>query len=291
MALTLENRTADVLTTAQFIEYVERCIDVADPDSLASCAPAFKALLNNRTLVSDVIAQELRSWRDFQKGNAYVATTLILGRSQRFFLRANIWLPPTKPDAARRDGAIYGLTHDHNFTFMTGGYFGSGYTTEIYEVDPHAVSGIGGERVRLDFLERTNLPVGKVMLYRAMHDVHRQSRPQELSISLNLVVPELAKTRPQLFFDLDRSEITHSEYPEHGRTLALFRLAAHAGNARTSQLLADIAAESPDTRLRAAAYETLCASDPGLACELQPVLGSDGTTHVRSTDERAHQRS
>jgi hypothetical protein len=151
---------------------------------------------------------------------------------------------------------------------MTGGYHGSGYTTEIYEIDAN-LRGTAGDRVNLEFLERTTLPSGKIMVYRPMMDVHRQSRPQELSISINFVVPTHSKTRPQYFFDLERSEISYKAYPEQGRALALLELAKYAGNARTHELLADIAGTSPNAELREAAYRTLCECAPALAQETQ----------------------
>jgi len=287
MALTFDPNVQDVLSLEDFVDYVDRCIEVDDPDSLCECAPALKSLLNNRSLISDVIARELRSWRDFQKGNAYVATTLILARTQRFFIRANMWLPDRPRSRAHADNTIYGLTHDHNFTFMTGGFHGSGYTTEIYELDTHAVRGLSGERVELEFLERTTLPEGKIMLYRAMQDVHRQSRPDELSISINLVVPTHTKTRPQYFFNLDRGEITHTEYPERGRALALFKLAQYAGDKKTHSLLGDIATTSANPRLRAVAYETLCECGPEIAAAVSERVLRDPDRHVRATAKRA----
>ncbi len=286
MALTLDATNQDVLSVEEFVDFVERSVNVQDLDALCACVPAFKALINNRTLIGDLIERELRSWRDFQAGNSYVGTTLILARTPKFFIRANVWLPDTPRSRAHGDSAIYGLTHDHNFTFMTGGYHGAGYTTEIYERDSDK-SALPGERVKLDFLERTTLPAGKIMLYRAMRDVHRQSRPQELSVSINLVVPTHTRTQPQYFFDLERCEVMRSEYPEHGRALALFRLAACAGDARTFQLLADIAVSAQDPQVRARAFESLCDGAPGLAMGVRDRLLADADAHVRTTAERA----
>lgn len=290
MALTLEAANQGAISIDEFVRLVESTIDVNDFDSLCEGAAAFKALMNNRTLISDVIARELRSWRDFQSGNSYVGTTLILARTPAFFIRANVWLPDTPRARARGDSNIYGLTHDHNFTFMTGGYHGAGYTTEIYERDLNE-SALPGERVKLDFLERTMLPPGKIMIYRALQDVHRQSRPDELSVSINLVVPTHTRIQPQYFFDLERSEVLRSEYPEHGHALALFRLAACAGDARTHQLLGDIAVTAQDPHVRARAFESLCDCATEMAIELRERMLADEDMHVRAAAERATQRS
>jgi len=290
VAVTIDVSSNDVLTIEEFVDYVERSTDVRDFDSLCECAPAFKALINNRTLLSSLIARELRSWRDFQRGNSYVGTTLILARTPQFFVRANTWLPDKPRSRAHGDSAVYGLTHDHNFSFMTGGYQGSGYTTEIYELDGKT-QGLPGERVKLEFLERTTLPTGKIMVYRSLRDVHRQSRPEELSVSINLVVPADAKTRPQYFFNLERSEISLTDYPEHGRALALFKLAKHAGNAETNRLLGDIAGACANPRLRARAFEALCECAPETAGALVERALGDPDPLVRATAEQAVQRS
>jgi hypothetical protein len=290
MALTIDAANKDALSIEEFVDFVGRSIDVRDFDSLCSCAPAFKALINNRSLISDLIERELRSWRDFQSGNSYVGTTLILARTPEFFIRANVWLPDTPRSRTHGDSVIYGLTHDHNFTFMTGGYLGSGYTTEIFERDSEE-SALPGQRVKLDFLERTTLPAGKIMVYRALRDVHRQSRPEELSVSINLVVPTHTRTRPQYFFDLERCEVLRSEYPEHGRALALFRLAACAGDTRTFELLGDIATGAADAQVRARAYEALCDCAPEVAADLYGRMSADDNPHVRTAVERAALRS
>ena len=266
MAYTLAAPADEVLTLEQFTEFLEHSIDVDDLDDFCRAAPAFRALLNNRSLISDVVARELRQWRDFQNGNGYVATTLILERRPKFFIRANMWFPDQSGLRGRGYSAVYGLTHDHNFTFMTGGYHGPGYTTEIYETDGRA-RGNPGERVNLDFLERTMLPEGKIMVYRAMQDVHRQSRPDAMSVSINVVVPTQTKKRPQYFYDVDRGEITRTEYIDQGRTLSLFTLAKYAGNAATHGLLTDIALTAANKRLRTAAYDALCECAPHLAAE------------------------
>src|SRR5262249_50680818 len=145
----------------------------------------------------------------------------------------------------------YQIPHDHNFSFLTVGYWGAGYETAIYEYDRSRVSGRAGEPVQLSFLERTTLPRGKVMFYRALTDVHCQEPPEEFSISLNLVLP-LAEPEEQLFFDLDSSTVTeHGSAPGAG-IVALCRLATHLGGGHTIGALEEIAHRHACRRARAA---------------------------------------
>jgi hypothetical protein len=101
---------------------------------------------------------------------------------------------------------------------MTVGFFGPGYETTIYEYDSSKVTGFVGESVDLRFLETTQLPPGKVMLYRPHADVHAQYPPSELSISLNLMVRDATEKRDQFCApDLSRSaRLARQKRPHSG---------------------------------------------------------------------------
>jgi len=251
MALTLDATTRDAISLEEFVDYVERNVDVENFDQLCSIAPMWAALLNNRNLITNVIARELQRWRDFQDGNSYVGTTLILARSRKFFIRANMWVP------VGSDNGTYGVTHDHNFSFLTGGYAGGGYMTEIYRLEDGYASKEPGQRVNLEFQERTTLPRGKIMVYQAAQDVHRQNRPKDFSISINLMVPKEIRVRPQFYYDLDRSTVTGCSFSEEGRALALFKLAQFVADERTKMLLFDITETSSNQHVRAEAKRAL----------------------------------
>ena len=251
MALTLEAATPEVISLDEFVDYVERKVDVEDFEQLCGLAPVWAALLNNRDLITNVVSRELQRWRDFQDGNSYVGTTLILARSRKFFIRANMWVP------VGGDNGTYGVTHDHNFSFLTGGYAGGGYTTEIYRLENGSAPKEPGERVKLQFQERTTLPRGKIMVYQAAQDVHRQNRPQDFSISINLMVPKEIRERPQFYYDLDRSAVTGCSFSEEGRALALFKLAQYVADERTKMLLFDINQTSSNQHVRAEAKRAL----------------------------------
>jgi hypothetical protein len=257
MALTLEVKREDVIGLDEYVDYVEHDVELREAEGIAESAPMFKALLNNRRLITDLIDRELRTWYDFQRGNAYSGETLMLATRPDFYVRANIWAE-REPALAAIEKPVsppYTLLHDHNFTFLTGGYFGPGYATTLYEVDPSRIEGFTGERVDLEFLEHTVLSPGKVMLYRAGRDVHVQEHAPALSISLNLVVPGKHAFGPQYYFDAARGTITGRVENEHGRSIALCELARHVGGSNTVDLLDGLArkAISPAVRRAAAA--------------------------------------
>jgi hypothetical protein len=258
VALTLDAAPTGAIGLEEYLDFVEREVDLDDLDSIAASAPVFAALLENRRLIAAVIDEDLRSWRDYQRGNGYVGQTLLLARRPRFFVRANIWTPPPRSSQTIRKVSPpqYLIPHDHNFSFMTGGYFGSGYATTIYEHEAQRPLA-RGERAELRFLERTTLPRGKIMLYRAGKDVHAQEHPAEFSISINLIVPGEASRRPQHLFDLERGIVTGHIANERGRYLAVCELAKRVGAPTTIALLGDLAEAAPHPHLRAAAAEAM----------------------------------
>ncbi len=294
MALTLEAKSLPTITLDDYVRYIETSVDVDDLDSLAASAPMLGALASNRKLIADLVDTELRNWRDFQAGNVYIGRTLMLARRERFFVRANMWVPPTRrigTTSRYNSASEYSIAHDHNFSFMTVGYLGSGYETEIYQIDPRRFVGDEGERVDLRFLERTRLPEGKIMLYRAAEDVHSQHFPKEFSISINLMVPTESANRPQFFFDLDRGMITSRVFTEEGRGLAICDLAKHVGSATTATLLADIAQTHRSSYMRTAAFEALSVRSTKDAEAIREIVLSDPHPLVRrSATKRAPAR-
>ncbi|MCG6119435.1 MAG: transposase, partial [Blastomonas sp.] len=106
---------------------------------------------------------------------------MMLGAPRRgWFMRANIW--PSAQEAVMRESGeaafVYGLAHDHNFDFLTVGYFGPGYRSDHYEVDPARIIGKAGDAVDLRFVGSSVLHLGRVMHYRARRDVHCQYPPE-----------------------------------------------------------------------------------------------------------------
>ena len=265
MALTISVDTDRVLSLEDYLEFARGRLRVDDDDAVCGSAGELARLANNRGFLAQRLGEELRSGRAFQADNGFTAQSFLLGGGADFYLRANIWMPPEELGLPRDRGNhlfSYQIPHDHNFSFLTVGYSGSGYETTIFEYDRDSVAGWAGEPVELRFLERTTLPRRKVMYYRALRDVHCQEPPEEFSISLNLVIP-LAQPEEQLFFDLRSSTVTgHGSAPGAG-LVTLCRLARHLGGRETLPGLEAIAERHACRRARAAAYDAWAALAPG----------------------------
>lgn len=249
-------------------------LDPNDLDSVCEHAQTFAALLNNGNLLADALNAELAQWRTFQTRNHYSAQTFLLGRAKHFVIRANVWSPPSSADGVLRDWEdkffYYRVPHDHNFSFLTGGYFGSGYRTTIYEYDRHKVVGDPDESVDMQFLETTSLPKGKIMLYRASTDIHSQEHPDEFSISVNLLVIRPNDTVvPQYLFDLDKQSLTGPVQNTAAAQVMLCEAAKHVGNDRTATLLGDLSTTHPNPRFRYCCLGALVALDP--ACKSEAI--------------------
>jgi len=286
MALTLEADTRHTMTLEEYVDYVSREVDVDDEASILASAPALRALANNRRFVGDYLTAQLRSWKNFQPTNGYTAPTLMLARKERFAVRANIWEPPAaSPQLREHQKALYyyDVPHDHNFSFMTVGYLGPGYATLIYERDPDAVVGVIGERVGLRFAERTTLPEGKVMYYRASRDIHSQEHPEAFSLSINLLLGQAApQQKDQYFFDLDAGTV--SGVGSSGGTASRVmpcRLARYVGDHRTAEALEPIALNHPTPRVRVTALESLAALVSDSARQIWRRGEADGHPLVR----------
>ena len=286
MALTLETDTQDTMTLEEYVDYVSREVDLDDEASILASARVLRALANNRRFVGEFLTAELRSWKDFQPTNGYTAQTLMLAQKDRFAVRANIWEPPAaSPELREHQKALYyyEVPHDHNFSFLTVGYLGPGYETLIYERDPDAIVGVSGERVDLRFAERTTLPEGKVMSYRASRDIHSQEHPKAFSLSINLLVGQAcSQQKDQYFFDLGAGTV--SGVGSSGGTASRLmpcRLARYVGDHHTAEALEPIAADHPTPRIRATALESLAALVGDSAREIWRRGEADGHPLVR----------
>lgn len=165
--------------------------DPEDEAALLFAARCLRRLTNNRMFLGDVLIDQLKA-QHHQTGveSSYSPQAIVLSPMRDgVFLRANIW-PSEHDNCFRASGAnsfVYGVPHDHNFSFLTSGYLGPGYHSDYYDYDYEAVAGYQGEKVPLRFIERGQLCQDKLMLYRAHKDIHSQIPPESLSVSLNIM--------------------------------------------------------------------------------------------------------
>lgn len=227
-------------------------------NSLARGALALRRLTNNRTFLGDLLIEQLRErHRETLEASAYGPQCIVLSRLRGgCFLRANIW-PSEDESCFRASGAktfVYGVPHDHNFSFLTAGYFGPGYRSDYYEYDYESVAGYRGEGVPLRFIERSALHEGRLMLYRAHRDIHSQLPPESLSVSLNVMhIDPTQGWMDQYGFDLERGTVTGVLNPTSTETF--LRCAVGLGGGEALDLAEHFARRHPSDRMRLASYE------------------------------------
>lgn len=283
------------ITVEEYLDHVRTHVDHRDLESVAASAAKLKELANNRTFAAEILNRQLAT------GGAnilafYSTQSAVLATSGDLAVRLNLW--PEACDDPRRQKAndqvySYYVAHDHNFSFMTVGYFGPGYGTRLYECDPAKITGYIGEPVDLTFAEETSLPAGKVMLYRAYKDIHVQMPPRSFSMSLNLMVgdPYDGLTQ-QHYYDVERGVI--SDYVESisSKRVSVVESLRFIGNENSKDILEHLSHLHPCVRTRWAAYETLAALEPGRAdahwCAAErdrdPLLKHAATTRLRASN-------
>lgn len=265
MALTLQTGEATPCTLEDCLAALDQSgFDPDDAGSLHHAAHWLARLAANRDFLADLALQDLKAGCHREGGQGYSPQVIMLGAARPgWFLRANIW--PSAQEAVLRDSGeaafVYGLPHDHNFSFMTVGYHGPGYRSDHYEVDPQTLAGVPGERVALRFVETSVLTPGRVMLYRASRDVHCQYAPQALSVSLNLMHSAPGQRwQDQYRYDLEDGTIAGILTRCTADALANLSLALGAGNAR--DLLEHCASAHPLDRIRWSAIQALARAEP-----------------------------
>ena len=266
MAITFYPPEDSPIGLDDYVDAVKTAVDARDIDTVAASAPLLKRLSNNRTFVVERLNEQLKCW----PANAlpfYSVQSSILASDGPVSVRMNIW-PTVDTDPRRRkiQSNVYSYfdTHDHNFTFMTVGYFGPGYATRIYEYDSSKVVGYPGEKVDIRFLEETTLPIGKVMLYRPGCDIHTQLPPSEFSMSLNLMVVDAHREtlRDQYYFDVENSRISAYVESNSSKRVSQVEMMRFIGDDNSIDIMWSLAQRHPCGRTRLTALETIAAMRP-----------------------------
>ena len=238
-------------------------VDPADEDAFATLGPLLAGLGRNQTFLADLAIRELEERFAGQAESAYGAQVLLLRPpGGRFLLRANFW-PSRDHAAVRASGGsafFYDHAHDHNFSFLTVGYLGSGYWSDYYEHDP--ADRLAGDPAGLRFVERSRLDPGKVLLYRKHRDVHAQLPPDDFSVSLNILAHEPAQHwRTQYRFDLAADRV--AEPLTVAPSEALVTLAVHFGGDEGDGLVTEMLRRHPAPRMRRTALTALASAAGG----------------------------
>lgn len=256
-------RVIDVADThshalGECIEMLSGGFDPEDECSLSNAALALRRLANDRNFLGDLLIEQFKqNHREGGHESGYGPQAIVLSPNMgSFFLRANIW--PSEDEACfKASGAktfVYGIPHDHNFSFLAAGYFGPGYLSDYYEYDYESVAGYKGEKAGLRFVERSALTEGKLMLYRAHRDVHAQLPPESLSVSLNIMHVDPAKGwYDQYGFDLENDAVTGILNPTS--TECFLRCAIGIGTEEALDFAEWVGKSHPSERMRLASYE------------------------------------
>lgn len=235
--------------------------DPRDDGGVAHAAKWLRRLGANAGFLGDILLQSLKDRHREEPAQGYGPQAIQLTRPHNgVFLRAAVW-PALSDSIVAASGSasfVYGLPHDHNFSFLTHGYFGPGYWSDYYEYDYEAVAGWTGELAHLRPTGRHRLEPGNVMLYRAHRDVHRQLPADSLSVSLNVMHAEPAMHwLDQYSFDVDTGRI--SARVDSAPSEAFLTVAVALGGEAATDLAEGFAATHPSDRMRLTALDALAA--------------------------------
>ncbi len=232
--------------------------DPACEERTEHAATYLRALTNNRTFLGNMLLDQIKHrHREVGQESGYGPQSIVLSPlAGNVFLRANIW--PAEDDLCfKASGAksfVYGVPHDHNFSFLTSGYLGPGYRSDYYEYDYTDHAGYPGELAKLTFVERTALSENKLMLYRAHRDIHSQLPPESLSVSINVMHVDPAQHwYDQYGFDLEEERIERVLSPNS--TEAFLRIAVATGSEEAQDYAEWVGRHHPSERLRQASFE------------------------------------
>lgn len=254
MACTIKPSIAGSITLDEYIDFCESHPEMKEPDAAIEHAGKLGQLCRNPSFFTNYLNDGLKSLNQFQQRNDFKPPNFVLYYGSYFAIRAIVWLPLS--ELAADELLSYYDGHDHNFDLLTCSYYGSGYRTVIYDYDYGRVTGYVGEHVDLTFLEDTDFPNGKLMYYFASSDVHTQYPPDELSISVNLIIPQPGEPKLQFFFDIEHQIITGYVNALTMRE-PVFKTLETIGDENSIDLLLRIANQHPCFRTRGLAWKTL----------------------------------
>lgn len=238
----------------------EEAFDPRDEEGLAQAAPMLAGLARNRDFLADMAIAELKNRCVGQRRhNPYSAQVMLLRPpSGKYLLRAAFW-PAERDHVVRMSGTapfLYHVPHDHGFDFLTVGYLGPGYASDYYDYDGAAVAGAPGEKVALRFVERSCLSQGRMLLYRANHDVHAQLPAQAMSVSLNILAATPDQDwRRQYRFDVGAGTIAQCMTISSAQML--LELAVGCGSGNALDIAAAFARDHPEDPKRWTAWAAM----------------------------------
>ena len=251
--------TEEVIDLPEFLRIAEG-VDVSCTDGMLSLAEPFTKLGNNRTFLAEYFAEYIKQAVVVNPDGLVLSQSVVLSRNEKFYIRANVWLPEN--DMTEKESLLfaYNQAHDHNFDLLSLAYCGDGYYTDCFEYDYESVEGYVGELVEINPLGRIQHTCGDTLLYVCNKDIHFQRPPVNPSVTLNLIpLANQNGLRDQYFFniaDVDSVTATIYGYPttiiEQRRSL--FEIAKHFADDKIVKIFIGLAEKHPCRRTR---YEAL----------------------------------
>lgn len=247
------------------------------------------ALSANRSFLADFVLSDLReSVRGYQSGNNYTDITINLHFSSNYHLRANVWTPSQSfngsTEVVDRLHA-YGLAHNHNFQFLTVGYFGPGYRTTIAEFDPERITGNPiGQRAHLRNFRDITLHEGAMIYFEAHSDVHVQHPCPELSVSINLMPKQSGvHLTEQYEFDFSSDRITGYVRGQVNHRVEMIKMLGLLGGSAYHEEFLELAQSFPCSRTRLACMKQLASHMA--PSDLKHLVRRDASPMVRQAME------
>jgi len=238
--------------------------DPEDEVSVSHAANWLKRLSNDRTFLGDMLLGTLADGGDaFASPMGAHSITLLPPGAGGICILARIW-PSERNHVYRASTASafgYGTAHDHNFDFLTTGYFGPGTIVDDFEYDYEEVVGWSGEPVALRALGRSRLEPGRLVHYRAHRDIHRENPPAALSVTLSILQLQPAQSWMDHYeFDTDAGCIARVD--GHGPSESLLRIAVALGSEEAVDLAVRFGRHHPSDRMRLEAWHALACAAP-----------------------------
>ncbi len=222
MSFVIQRDLSSSITLDEFCALCDSKGPFMEASDYAPVLDAFRSLANNEDLLVDTLHQELSDLDNFQSSSSYNIQSLLVAKRKNYDIRINFWPSPndfTVQEEFSESYFAYNFPHDHNFHFLTVGYYGSGYSTDIYTYDHDKVNPVKGEQVSADYVGRFTLSKGSMMIYEASKHIHTQFAPKDFSISINLL-PKQSNTLSQYAFKIKDSKLYFDHIVSQGSPLS-----------------------------------------------------------------------
>ena len=232
--------------------------DTRDPvESYLKVIDQFKMLSNNKIFFREILLKNLKApLESEQPENPQLR--IIIPANGRYYVRAVFWPPQNDPivNSTDAEALAYHYAHDHNFSFLTVGYYGPGYKSDYYEYEYGDVVGYENEPVELRHVGLKQLEYKKLMIYRAHIDIHEQYPPESLSITLNLVgQPHLHEFKHQYNLSTDGGFV--KKIVNRLPTTTLVAIASAFADDNINEILNDLMCSHPIDMVQKAILESM----------------------------------